>query len=249
MPFLAVASFALAVAISAAAPAMEAAGDGLPPGAVIARGQGVIYFRAPITRETSRRLIELIEEDPLPLVVTSSGGDEGAGLDIGEAIQKFSLPVRVERFCLSGCVNIILVAANGRTIAPGTLLGIHGSAPASRLRYQRNRLKTPADIENYAHRYETLYAKARADVDLLLCGAVMSGMTDRPLKTADGLGGWWMVYNFWVPDLATLQRFGIAVERGDEAPKTARARADFVQRTGLKPSIRLNWNAAPRKCP
>lgn len=212
-----------------------------------------IYFRGRIDREQAQIFVREMESRPRDVVITSPGGDEIAAMEMGEAILRHNRSVTAERFCLSGCFNTILVAARHRIVAPGTLIGIHGSAVASMQRYAKTGLEPPAPLPGLVERYRKLYGERRVDLDILRCAADQIGMTYQHVDaTANGsgqYGGWGARYNFWVPSKADLHRFGVDIAGGENLPKSDEERRAFVIRAGIKPSIRLNWKAAPPSCP
>ncbi|GGF60393.1 hypothetical protein [Alteromonas lipolytica] len=62
------------------------------------------------------------------LVISSSGGDIGAGMELGTWIKNNNLDVEVASVCASSCANYIFTAANRKYLRKDSVLIWHGSA-------------------------------------------------------------------------------------------------------------------------
>ena len=65
---------------------------------------------------------------PKKLIISSSGGEIGAGMDLGEWIHSNKLNIEIKNLCLSSCANYVLPAGNIKYLHKDTILMWHGSA-------------------------------------------------------------------------------------------------------------------------
>ncbi len=90
-----------------------------------------IVFKGTITNEANEYLIDLLESlesKPQRLVMTSSGGDAEAGIELGLLIHGLGLDVYIPSYCGSSCANYIFTAGNRKILGRNALLMWHGGA-------------------------------------------------------------------------------------------------------------------------
>lgn len=61
------------------------------------------------------------------LIITSSGGDVEAGIELGRWVFTQQLDVIVEDYCLSSCANYVFTAGLNKWIRPGAVVAWHGN--------------------------------------------------------------------------------------------------------------------------
>jgi len=94
------------------------------------RGDSITY-RGSINRESNERLFEVVEiadQFPATLVITSKGGETLAGIELGQWVFRNSLNVTVTEYCVSSCANYIFTAGKVKTLNPEAAVVWHGGA-------------------------------------------------------------------------------------------------------------------------
>ncbi|MCB2215783.1 MAG: hypothetical protein KQH59_06925 [Desulfobulbaceae bacterium] len=86
-----------------------------------------LYFTGKIEQHTADDLFEQIKGKSIrKLVVSSSGGEVMAAMDIGLWMFENSIDIEIDRMCFSSCANYLFTAANHKTIPPGSVVAWHG---------------------------------------------------------------------------------------------------------------------------
>lgn len=116
----------LLVACAAASPPAETE----EAATVSVEGAKLIYH-GPLSGQGIERLFEAAAtaaERPRILVVTSSGGDVEAGMELGTWIFERQIDVHVPEYCISSCANYVFTAGRRKVLGPKALLIWHGGA-------------------------------------------------------------------------------------------------------------------------
>jgi len=225
------------------------------PSSIVSSDSRTIYYRGPIEARPVSEFVALLDRLPRPVVITSAGGDEFASMEMAEAILRHAVPIRIEGYCLSGCANAILIAARTRTLAPDSLIGLHGSAVASLARYRDIGRAPPPRMEDLVQRYERLYAARGASLSLLTCAADQIGMSHTlyspPGNSDPAKEGWYSKYSLWLPSTDQLSKFGVALVNERSPTYTAQDSAQVLLRAGMQPQVwsRMRWEDEARLCP
>ncbi len=61
------------------------------------------------------------------LIITSSGGEVAAGIELGRWVFKNNIVVIVSGYCFSSCANYVFIAGRKKIIQPGSLVAWHGN--------------------------------------------------------------------------------------------------------------------------
>lgn len=97
--------------------------------AVIAvRGTELVYD-GPLTKENNARLFAAaaaVAVPPRALVITSTGGDVEAGMELGTWVFERKLDVHVPEYCISSCASYVFTAGKRKNVGPTALLIWHG---------------------------------------------------------------------------------------------------------------------------
>ncbi len=88
----------------------------------------VIKFDGPITAETASDFFAIVKPTTKQIIISSGGGDVEAGLKIAQYMSDRSIDIVVDGICVSSCANYLFLAANRKTVLPGSWLGFHGGA-------------------------------------------------------------------------------------------------------------------------
>ena len=91
----------------------------------------VLVYEGSITKSSNLTIFQAFEkskEKPKKLIISSSGGEIGAGMDLGEWIHSNKLNIEIKNLCLSSCANYVLPAGNIKYLHKDTILMWHGSA-------------------------------------------------------------------------------------------------------------------------
>lgn len=93
-------------------------------------GASIIYT-GEISIAANQYLFALVEQTEQPLttlVITSTGGDVDAGMDLGRWLFKRQLDVHVTSFCGSSCANYVFTAARRKYVDETAMVAWHGGA-------------------------------------------------------------------------------------------------------------------------
>lgn len=122
-----------------------------------------LQFVGDIVPETERDFFLALDDGITTLVVTSTGGQLRPAVNIGLTIADRGLTVRVQGYCLSSCANYFFLAAERKIIAPGGLIGFHGSATSFDLEGELARIDAGARLGGDP--YAATYARRNALID------------------------------------------------------------------------------------
>lgn len=227
-----------------------------PRPSIVSSDTRTIFYRGELEPSAVAEFVALLDSKPRPIVITSGGGDEFASMTMAEAILRHGVPIRIEGYCLSGCANAVMIAARSRTIAPGSIIGLHGSAVASLARYTDIGRAPPPGMRQLVQRYERLYDAKGASLDLLSCAADQIEMTHRlyspPGNSDPAKEGWLSRYVFWLPSAEELGKFGIDVVDERKPAHTAQERDELLSSAGaIQPAswARIRWENDAGVCP
>lgn len=118
----------LAVAVLCLAGAGPALAEAEPATTVEREGEAIVY-RGGIDADANARVRELLEEGGVRwLHITSSGGELGLGMDLGELVHGHGLDVRVLDYCASSCANYVFPAGRRKLLGAASAVIWHGSA-------------------------------------------------------------------------------------------------------------------------
>lgn len=101
------------------------------PEAFVGIEDGNLIYQGEITEASNNVIFSLFraaEFKPNRLLISSQGGDIGAGMDLGQWVRDNNLDVEVTRVCASSCANYVLPAANKKYLRKDSILIWHGSA-------------------------------------------------------------------------------------------------------------------------
>lgn len=95
-----------------------------------------LTYRGPLHQEGVARLLDAAEgaaDRPRTLVITSTGGDIEAGMQLGNWVFERGLDVHVPEYCISSCANYVFTAGRRKVLGPAALLIWHGGATQQNL--------------------------------------------------------------------------------------------------------------------
>lgn len=153
--------------------------------------------------------------------VDSFGGEEGAALDIAEALLEKRTTLRLDGVCLSACAQYLLPAASKIIATPNAVIAMHGSSYMARDTLQLQAGSDEAElVRGNAARIQRLYTRAKKNISLLqmawdevnyYCSQITPGKPTQMLS----------VFEYWAPTVQQLQNAGIVVLNYDStyAPK------------------------------
>lgn len=83
------------------------------------------------------------------IVITSQGGETSAAIDLARMIYDNKINVVVKKYCLSGCAQLVLPAANSIEFVENPILGLHHSATSI---LEFSKLQNYADTDKFSQR-------------------------------------------------------------------------------------------------
>jgi len=86
----------------------------------------ILRFEGYIEKSTAEDFFKIVTPDTRQIIVTSGGGDAAIGMTIAEYIFSHKIDIVVDGHCASSCANYLFLAANKKTVRPGSWLGFHG---------------------------------------------------------------------------------------------------------------------------
>ncbi|QBL08216.1 hypothetical protein E0Z06_01160 [Rheinheimera sp. D18] len=92
---------------------------------------GNLIYQGKITEASNNAIFSLLNDaelKPSRLVITSNGGEIGAGMDLGRWVKDNKLDVEVNGVCASSCANYVFPAAHTKYLRKDSVLVWHGSA-------------------------------------------------------------------------------------------------------------------------
>jgi hypothetical protein len=97
-----------------------------------------LTYHGSITHEANARLFSLVMADgkkPQRLVITSKGGEIGAGMELGNWVFDEGLDVYVPEYCVSSCANYVFTAGRRKFLNDTAMLFWHGGALQEQLHH------------------------------------------------------------------------------------------------------------------
>ena len=74
------------------------------------------------------RAFEKAKDKPKRIIISSPGGEIGAGMQLGEWIHSNKLDIEIKHICASSCANYVFPAGNMKYLHKDSILMWHGSA-------------------------------------------------------------------------------------------------------------------------
>jgi hypothetical protein len=178
---------------------------------------GGIRYCGRIDETGVRRVRELLQVSDSRLVITSMGGEFDAPLQLSALVEQRRLDVEVAGPCFSACAALVFMAGNHRIVSRTGVLGFHNTSSSAFVLASRIYQAQDADLAHLGRRSSAelgLYARRAIDPGLLIqpqleIGTLCVGRGDE----RDGGEGVFDIVSrldLWIPDLATLLRFGVA---------------------------------------
>lgn len=86
------------------------------------------YYHGDINSEQNRQLFDQTGDSSISrLIITSSGGEVVAGIELGKWIHARGINVEVADHCLSSCANYVFPAGRQKVITDGAIVAWHGN--------------------------------------------------------------------------------------------------------------------------
>lgn len=86
------------------------------------------YYHGEINEKQNRKLFGKVANSVINrLIITSSGGEVVAGIELGKWIHDRGIDVEVVDYCLSSCANYVFTAGRKKTINDGAIVAWHGN--------------------------------------------------------------------------------------------------------------------------
>lgn len=168
---------------------------------------GNLIYQGEITEASNNAIFSLFNDaefKPSRLVISSNGGEIGAGMDLGRWVKDNKLDVEVKGACASSCANYVFPAANTKYLRKDSILMWHGSAWQSNWRIaEDNRESFNAYITLMRKKETIFYADIGADNLLTTYGQSKVNFWDY-IQNFFGKGT--VGYDY---SLADLQKFGV----------------------------------------
>ena len=87
-----------------------------------------VHYRGEISGENNRKFFSSIKgQQAKRLLISSTGGEVEAGIELGRWVFLHDLDVVVEDVCLSSCANYVFTAGVKKLILPGAIVAWHGN--------------------------------------------------------------------------------------------------------------------------
>lgn len=169
---------------------------------------GNLIYKGEITEASNSAIFSLFNDaefKPRRLVISSNGGEIGAGMDLGRWVKHNKLDVEVKGACASSCANYVFPAANTKYLRKDSILMWHGSAWQSNWKIaEDNREVFNAYITLMRKKETRFYADIGVDNLLTTYGQSKVNFWDY-IQNFFGKGT--VGYDY---SLADLQKFGVA---------------------------------------
>ncbi|GHG71528.1 hypothetical protein GCM10010919_22920 [Alishewanella longhuensis] len=169
---------------------------------------GNLIYQGRITEASNNAIFSLFNDaefKPRRLVISTNGGEIGAGIDLGRWVKHNKLDVEVEGVCASSCANYVFPAANTKYLRKDSILIWHGSAWQSNWHVDQEQRETFNTYISLIRKKETdFYADIRVDNLLTTYGQSKANFWDYLLNF---FGKETVGYDY---SLADLQKFGLA---------------------------------------
>jgi hypothetical protein len=86
------------------------------------------YYTGDINEEKNRRFFSIVQGKAIrSLVITSSGGEVEAGIELGYWVHDQQVDIEIPVYCMSSCANYVFTAGNNKFIAAGAIVAWHGN--------------------------------------------------------------------------------------------------------------------------
>ena len=90
--------------------------------------EGMAYYEGPISSEKNRQFFQQADGVTIQrLVITSTGGEVEAGIDLGYWVHQHQVDVEVPEYCLSSCANYVFTSGKHKYIREGAVVAWHGN--------------------------------------------------------------------------------------------------------------------------
>lgn len=193
---------------------------------------GKIIYQGEITEASNNTIFALFNDaelKPSRLVITSNGGEIGAGMALGRWVKDHKLDVEVKGACASSCANYVFPAANSKYLRKDSILIWHGSAWQSNWKIAEDNRESFNTYITLMRKMEThFYAEIGVDNLLTTYGQSKVNLWD---YIQNFFGKAPVGYDY---SLADLQKFGVTnIELLDEEwdwRKYRPTRANLVKR-------------------
>ena len=86
------------------------------------------YYTGDINGEKNQKFFNSVQGKAIRrLVITSSGGEVEAGIELGYWVHDQQVDIEIPVYCLSSCANYVFTAGNNKFIATGAIVAWHGN--------------------------------------------------------------------------------------------------------------------------
>jgi hypothetical protein len=86
------------------------------------------FYEGSLSVEHNVSFFDMVDGQPVRrLIITSSGGEVEAGIELGEWVYRHGIDVEVPDHCLSSCANYVFPAGRNKTILDGAMVAWHGN--------------------------------------------------------------------------------------------------------------------------
>ncbi len=87
-----------------------------------------VYYTGAISTQHNERFFSSIQKQPVErLIITSSGGEVAAAIELGLWLHERQLDIEVPEYCLSSCANYVFPAARNKLIRDNAIVAWHGN--------------------------------------------------------------------------------------------------------------------------
>ena len=124
-----------------------------------------LRFKGDIDKSTAEEFFKVVTPSTQQIIVSSGGGDAETGLAIAEYIFNHKIDIVVEGHCASSCANYLFLAANKKTVRPGSWLGFHGGTAISKANIDRMLSQMSLTADQRAEATKQFDALAAMQVD------------------------------------------------------------------------------------
>ena len=177
---------------------------------------GQLIYKGEITETSNNVIFSLFrasELKPNRLLISSQGGEIGAGMDLGQWVKDNNLDVEVIRVCASSCANYVLPAANTKYLRKDSVLIWHGSAWQSHWHVDKEHRETFKTYITLMRQRETdFYANIAVDNLLTTYGQSKFNFLDFTLSL---FGKETVGYDYSVADMEKLGLANIVLLDGE----------------------------------
>jgi ATP-dependent protease ClpP protease subunit len=196
---------------------------------------GQLIYKGEITETSNNVIFSLFraaELKPNRLLISSQGGEIGAGMDLGQWVKDNDLDVEIIRVCASSCANYVLPAANTKYLRKDSVLIWHGSAWQTNWHVDKERRESFNSYITLMRQRETeFYADITVDNLITTYGQSKFDFLDFALSL---LGKGTVGYDYSLADMEKLGLVNIVLIDGEWNWRTHRPdKANLVKRIKL----------------